>query len=204
MTHYDTLGVPKDADSATIKRAYRKKARKAHPDRDGGQHRDMVALNRAYDTLSDPTKRARYDQTGKEEAPQPSIDIQARQSIMQLFSKCMDALGDTDDHVEAVRFQVRGHQRQILDEIGKLRKVIQKLEKRRNRVRFKGEGINFLADLLNQRIVQATAAISNMEEGSKVAERALEILKDFEYEAEKRAAPFGFGSDSGSMFVFSE
>lgn len=36
MSHYDTLDVPKDADAAAIKRAYRRKAKEAHPDRSGG------------------------------------------------------------------------------------------------------------------------------------------------------------------------
>jgi DnaJ domain len=50
MTHYDTLGVDKSADAATIKRAYRKKSREHHPDR-GGDTSQMIAVNRAFDTL---------------------------------------------------------------------------------------------------------------------------------------------------------
>lgn len=70
-THYDTLGVEKDADAETIKKAWRRKASKAHTDRGGGDHGQMVALNRAHEVLSDPEKRARYDQTG-EDGPGPA------------------------------------------------------------------------------------------------------------------------------------
>ena len=50
MTHYDTLGVPKDADAATIKRAFKKKAAKAHPDR-GGDSGAMAEVNAVRDRL---------------------------------------------------------------------------------------------------------------------------------------------------------
>ena len=63
MTLYDELGVDRSADTATIKRAYRKKAIKAHPDA-GGDPAQFQALALAYEVLSDEEKRARYDETG--------------------------------------------------------------------------------------------------------------------------------------------
>src|SRR5690606_21035717 len=61
---YATLGVPKDADDAAIKKAYRKLARQLHPDHNPG---DTAAENRfkevgeAYAVLSDPEQRQQYD-----------------------------------------------------------------------------------------------------------------------------------------------
>lgn len=40
--HYETLGVPKDANAGDIKRAYRRKASEAHPDRHGGDGGKMA------------------------------------------------------------------------------------------------------------------------------------------------------------------
>ncbi len=60
--YYAILGVPLDADSDTLKRAYRQLARRYHPDLagpDGAVH--MKRINRAYDVLSDPGKRLNYD-----------------------------------------------------------------------------------------------------------------------------------------------
>ncbi|MBW0541518.1 hypothetical protein O181_081233 [Austropuccinia psidii MF-1] len=58
--YYKVLGVPKDADAKTLKKAYRKASLKAHPDK-GGSQAKMTALNEAYEVLSNPELRARYD-----------------------------------------------------------------------------------------------------------------------------------------------
>jgi WD40 repeat protein len=60
--YYAILGVPIDADSDTIKRAYRQLARRYHPDIAGPEGAlQMKRINRAYAVLSDPEKRLDYD-----------------------------------------------------------------------------------------------------------------------------------------------
>jgi len=60
--YYAILGVPIDADSDTLKRAYRQLARRYHPDLVGPENaQQMKRINRAYDVLSDPQKRLNYD-----------------------------------------------------------------------------------------------------------------------------------------------
>ncbi|KAG9016045.1 hypothetical protein FRB90_003708 [Tulasnella sp. 427] len=58
--YYKVLGVSRDADSKTIKKAYRAKARDAHPDK-GGSEEKMAAVNEAYEVLSNDELRARFD-----------------------------------------------------------------------------------------------------------------------------------------------
>ena len=60
---YQTLGVNRDATADEIKRAYRKLASQHHPDR-GGDTRTFQEIQAAYDTLTDPGKRAAYDNPG--------------------------------------------------------------------------------------------------------------------------------------------
>lgn len=64
--YYEILGVKRDETQANIKSAYRKLARKYHPDvnKEKGAAEKFKDINEAYEVLGDPQKRARYDQLG--------------------------------------------------------------------------------------------------------------------------------------------
>ena len=65
--YYEVLGVQKGASSDEIKKAYRKTAKKYHPDlnpNDKVAEEKFKECNEAYEILSDPDKKARYDQFG--------------------------------------------------------------------------------------------------------------------------------------------
>jgi curved DNA-binding protein len=65
--YYKTLGVEKNATQAQIKKAYRKLARKLHPDMNPGDKKAeerFKLINEAYEVLSDPERRKKYDQLG--------------------------------------------------------------------------------------------------------------------------------------------
>jgi curved DNA-binding protein len=80
--YYEVLGVPRDADHNTIRRAYRKLAREYHPDlnSDSDAEERFKELGEAYAVLSDAEKRERYDRLGarwreaEHEAPDESFE----------------------------------------------------------------------------------------------------------------------------------
>lgn len=80
--YYEALGVPPGADADVIKSAYRKLARKYHPDvsKEPDAEEKFKAVNEAYEVLKDPKKRAAYEQlrangyrTGEEFRPPPNF-----------------------------------------------------------------------------------------------------------------------------------
>ena len=66
-SYYDILGVPKNASSKEIRQAFRRLARKHHPDLNPGENRaeaNFKKINEAYEVLSDSQNRRKYDQYG--------------------------------------------------------------------------------------------------------------------------------------------
>lgn len=105
IDYYDILGVSKNASADDIKKAYRRKARKLHPDlnpNDKEAHRKFQQLNEANEVLSDPEKRAKYDKYGENwkhgeeyEKAQQQYQRQQRQQGGQTFYTEGD-FSDTD------------------------------------------------------------------------------------------------------------
>jgi curved DNA-binding protein len=82
IDYYKVLGVDKNATQEDIRKAYRKLARKLHPDlnpNDKEAHKKFQQINEANEVLSDPEKRKKYDQYGKDWQHAEQFE-QARQS----------------------------------------------------------------------------------------------------------------------------
>src|SRR3984957_6773259 len=69
--YYDTLGLSRGASAEEVKRAYRKLARKYHPDvsKEKNAEAKFKDVQEAYEVLRDPDKRASYDQLGRDYRP---------------------------------------------------------------------------------------------------------------------------------------
>ena len=97
--YYEILEVPKDADEGTIKKSYRKIAMQFHPDRnpDNKAAEDKFKeAAEAYEVLSDPDKRAKYDRFGHAGVSgQQGFHSAESMSMDDIFSQFGDVFGDS-------------------------------------------------------------------------------------------------------------
>ena len=86
IDYYNILGVSKDASQEDIKKAFKKLARKYHPDlnpNDPDAHRKFQEINEANEVLSDPEKRKKYDEYGENWKHADEFEAQRQQANSQ-------------------------------------------------------------------------------------------------------------------------
>jgi len=94
--YYEVLGVPRDALPEQIKKAYRRHAHKYHPDRnadDPGAEGKFKEAAEAYEVLSEPTKRQRYDQFGHAGLSGVGVHDFSHMGVDDIFSMFNDIFG---------------------------------------------------------------------------------------------------------------
>eukprot|EP01134_Creolimax_fragrantissima_P008362 CFRG8362T1 len=95
---YDILGVPPDADIAAIRRAYKRKAKEYHPDRNPVGAQMFLKLSAAFQVLEDPVKRNEYDKYGtidknnKSEKSPSARQEYARKMFNEIFGPNADTI----------------------------------------------------------------------------------------------------------------
>jgi hypothetical protein len=178
VNHYDTLGVPPDASEAAIKRAYRKKASEAHPDRPGAKG-DMVAVNKAWECLGDPERRKRYDEYGDDSQAKP-IEQEARDMLLQFFQEAMKEEGDW---VRVVRGMLDTNIRGANNVRERAAQKLKRLERKVGKVRVK-HGENLVAMLIDQQIAAARMQASVADHAEQVSNVAMSMLEAYEMDVE--------------------
>jgi curved DNA-binding protein CbpA len=194
--YYETLGVNKDASQSDIKKAWRKKASAAHPDK-GADGSEFKALAIAYKILSDPDKRERYD---KGKATDRPTEIQ---ELMQLFSvvlhKNVDNI-ETVDLVDTVRQQIKSAISEHTKNMAKQEREVAKLRKAVGRTKSKD---NLLESVIEAEIRWGEQTISAIKEKLDGANKMLVIMEDWSYRVDEINQLFSFsqiGSTSTSTF----
>ena len=94
--YYDILGLSKNATAAEIKKAYRKKAIKYHPDKNPGDTEAEEMFKKAaeaYEVLGDENKRARYDQYGHQAFEGGGFGGGGGMNMDDIFSQFGDIFG---------------------------------------------------------------------------------------------------------------
>ena len=179
MTLYEDLGVSKDADKATIKKAYRRRAQKEHPDR-GGDAEKFHQITRAYNVLYDDARRAHYDQTGQD-------GVEDRQSVLmtrlaQLFCQIIEQ-GDVDhvDIIESMKASIVQGQNKNRAQIKTIEQKIAKYEKVKKRLSKNGGGDNLFAQMVDGQIAANKRGVEMGNAEIERQEEMLAILRGYKY-----------------------
>lgn len=192
--HYEVLGVARDATAAQIKAAYRKLSKKHHADA-GGSDEVMRVINEAYEVLSDPEKRRRYDEHGDAGF---DLEKEAGQALRNLFGKLVK--GDFQN-VELAK-QMRAFVALNMDESRKAaeraRAELGRLKRLERRFRRKAgaAGVDPFTAVLEAEVVSVQNDIKQLGLIRKVQDRVLEMLQDYEDIGEDAALIYSFRSSA--------
>lgn len=192
MTLYDILGIRPDASVDAIKRAYRKRAAKSHPDR-GGSTSAMSDINRAYAILSSPTKRINYDQTGDDEASGAEMtDAQHAIVVMKMiFLKVMDhciAQGEGDP-ISLLHAEIHRGLREAPAQLSTQRRKIDKLEKAlKKQLKGSKSQLPHLEQALDVHINMQKSVLAQMELAERIGPLMLEMLKFYSWTDDAQTA----------------
>lgn len=185
---YADLGIPKDATPAAIKAAYRRRAKTAHPDA-GGNADDFARLQRAYDVLSDPERRQRYDETGAfDERSADNIIAEALEVLAKLLDAIIEKEADptTVDVMALLRRLIAEARRQPEQQLATLKRQAKGTAALQGRFAVK-DGANVFEAMLAKRAADIAEVTARVERQMKVAAKAEEIVARFTYRQDKRA-----------------
>lgn len=187
---YEELGVDKKANGAEIKRAYRAKAKKAHPDA-GGTPEEFAPIATAYMVLQDPLRRAHYDQTGQ--LSQKPLEVRVKDYLTAAFNYALSQHGIEKDGKEQdvlIVATVKKHFTDQLETFQKQREYFvgrrEKLLKKRAKVSVKEGLTNLFHVVVDNELDGIRLQLGGIETEEQVG---AECLKAVETYLEEQPAP---------------
>lgn len=206
-TLYEELEVPVDADEQQIKKAYREKVKKHHPDIPGiseqaKKHFHRIAL--AHRILRDPEKREIYDETGGiSDAPINKISL-ARDHLCQLLFEVIEN-NDLDmlkrkDILVIMSSMLNKKFSALESEVEDITAIIERLEDLAKRFSTTDDGPNFLRTAVEERARSLKVTLRNFKNTLDSLTLQKKLLKSFQFDKESldrmvsNSVIFRFGS----------
>ncbi len=192
---YEILGVDKKADTAEIKRAYKRKAKKAHPDA-GGSSEEMTKVSGAAMVLLDPVRRARFDETGTADASPDNLTAHAVNNITSALNQLLCSERDVSDYKKALVSIFERRKVEIADARRPLDRAIKRAAKVKARWKRKkkAQGEDFIGRAIDAQVEAHKGVIAKIERDICILDRCLEILEGYTYSAETNATRSPFDS----------
>ena len=180
MSLYDDLGLSPRCTFDEIKQRYRALAQQHHPDKGGDEDR-FKRIKLAYEVLSDPSRRAEYDATGKIQEDVP-VRTEALQELSGLVTHCIEKINpDHDDLIFVMKRELHDNIGHSKNNIIVCNGFIIKLNKILKKVNRKKEGDNFIKSIIEEQIKMREGELKNFNHRIEVCEYMLELLEDYYY-----------------------
>lgn len=186
---YAVLGVPRDADAATIRRAYLRRANEVHPDL-GGSPEDLLVLRTALEILTDDQRRRQYDATGEVDATTPDPH---REELLELLSIGLDQamlrlsqqgkLPKLLDMARLTREAIREHRQRCAGERYEFEKAAERSREISGRFGVTS-GDNLMQIVIERRIATCEAQIAALSQRIERADEALAMLASVTFQPE--------------------
>ena len=180
MTHYETLGVNRDATADEIKKAYRRKASKAHSDRGGGSDEQMAKINVAYEVLSDPERRQNYDVSGKD-----TVDDLEKAAYDLIVSKAamfiQNDASENQDLIASIRQSFLNDLQMVVGNKTKGIRLIARLDRTLSNLVYKGDGTDKIGDMIRHQKEHVSRQLLAVENDTAKINLALKLLESYEY-----------------------
>jgi len=180
---YTVLGVDKKASKDTIKKTYRKKAKKVHPD-SGGSAEEFSKLSKAYQILITDSKRAYYDRTGEEKTDNPDAMTNiAISTLCSLFMNALNQNGPDVDLIQIVKAELYKGENTLKNNIKVFQKDINALQLVEKKIIYKAKNSknNFLLKSITDKIQVFNAQIEDAEFQINTIDIAKRLIDDYKY-----------------------
>lgn len=187
---YSVLGINKSADKKAIKKAYRKEAKKNHPDVRGNSDK-FALVKKAHDILMDDDRRIKYDSTGDESEKSPDNELgNIINCIAFHFNTVLQECSQSGtsplivDMVARIKMKMNSAIAENQKNLRITKTILDFDKKMIGRFKKKKDGENVFENIISNRISCLQMSISNFENTIKNHELALELVREFSYKSD--------------------
>lgn len=181
MSHYETIGVHETATAEEIKKAYRERSKELHPDANDGDDKGFAKLAKAYEVLSNPERRKKYDDTGIDTENNEVEQVNSIIAGLTLAFLEHAPSVKTESLTDFIKKQAKEQLNNAKSAITKSEKEIERAENAKNRVVRKELGHNLILSVFENKISEARTAIARHNEAILLFGKVLEEIESYSY-----------------------
>ena len=178
---YRILGVDKNSSEGDIKKAYKDRSKKLHPD-GGGNDKDFADLKKAFDILTDPAKRNLYDEYGIDDLL--DIESEAKMVAVQIVISALDDLPDNCDIDKEITAIFQRCLNGLKEQEAQAKAARDKLQRRLDGIQKKPVNDFLTKEII--RVVQShDRAMKQIQLNYRIHDTAFKLVKEYKFDISK-------------------